>query len=112
MPGKLVRSDYDQLKNIANAFRQQEDAVKQTTQKLKRIIDQLNGGQDWVGVGATAFYQEMDGEVMPAMGRLQNALSQASRTSDQVAQVYKEAEDEMSSFWKQILQSVLSSVSS
>src|SRR3972149_125014 len=66
MPAKQVRSDYDQLKGNASSFRRQEEAVKQTSQKLKAVIEQLNGGQDWVGHGATAFYQEMESEGMPA----------------------------------------------
>jgi WXG100 family type VII secretion target len=101
-----VRSDYDQLKTIAGSWRSQEEAVKQTSQKLKTVIDQLNGGQDWVGLGAKAFYQEMDSEVMPAMKRLESAMGEAGRVTDQIAQKYREAEDGIASFWKSILSSI------
>lgn len=106
MPFKGVRSDYDQLKSIAGSWRREGEAVKQTSQKLKGLIDQLNGGQDWVGEGAKAFYQEMDSEVMPAMKRLESAMTEGGSVTDQIAQKYREAEDGISSFWKTILQSI------
>ena len=103
MPAKQVRSDYDQLKSMAGSFRQQEETCKKTSQNLKGIIEQLNSGQDWVGQGAKAFYQEMDSEVMPAMMRLQNAMAEAGKVTDQIAKRYQDAEEGMSSFWKSLL---------
>ena len=106
MPAKQVRSDYDQLKGNASSFRRQEEAVKQTSQKLKAVIEQLKGGQDWVGQGANEFYKEMESEVMPAMKRLENAMAEGARVTDQVAQILKAAEDAISNFWKTILQNI------
>lgn len=97
---KIIRCDYDPLKNVSGGFRKQEDSVKQTIGKLKSIVEQLNGGQDWIGKGATAFYQEMESEVLPALGRLQAAMSEAGKVTDQISQTYREAEEGMGSLWK------------
>jgi len=96
----IIRSDYDQLKNISSGWRQQEQATKDTIGKLKSIIEQLNGGGDWIGWGASAFYQEMESEVMPALNRLQNAMAEAGNVTSEISQIYREAEEGMASMWK------------
>lgn len=93
---KLFRLDYDILKNIGGSFRGQETAVQQTTQKLSSVIEQLRGG-DWIGEGATAFYNEMDGEVIPAMKRLQKAMSEGDRVSKEIERLQREAEQSLMS---------------
>jgi WXG100 family type VII secretion target len=88
-----VRSDFDQLNNIADTFSSQSDAISQMNQNLKSKMEQLRGG-DWVGKGATKFYNEMDSSVMPSLQRLQNALSQASSVTRKIGQLMKQTEDE------------------
>jgi len=88
-----VRSDHDQLNNIASTFSSQADTINQMNQNLKGKMEQLRGG-DWVGKGATKFYNEMDSSVMPSLKRLQNALSQASSTTKKIGQLMKQTEDE------------------
>lgn len=89
--GVFFRIDYDLIKNIGGSFRGQATAVQQTIQKLTRPIETLRGG-DWIGEGATAFFNEMDNEVMPAMKRLQNAMSEADRVSKEIERLQHEAE--------------------
>jgi hypothetical protein len=62
---QLVLVNYEMMKKFANSFRGQEAAVQQTTQKLTKVIEQLRGG-DWIGEGATQFFNEMDSDVLPA----------------------------------------------
>jgi len=95
----IIRSDYDQLKSVGSGWRQQEEKTKQTIGKLKGVIEELKGG-DWIGTGADAFYQEMESLVMPGMNRLQNAMAEASSVTNQISQIYREAEDGISGFWK------------
>ncbi len=95
MTAPQIRSDYDQLQQIAQAFNAQADSVNKTTQQLKSCVDQLKSN-DWVGKGATAFYREWDDSVFPTMKRLHNALSEAARVTNQISQVMKQAEDEAS----------------
>jgi len=93
MSAAKVRSDFDQLNNIAGTFSSQSDAISQMNRNLKGKMEQLRSGH-WVGKGATKFYNEMDSSVMPSLQRLQNALTQASGTTRKIAQLMKQAEDE------------------
>lgn len=95
MSAATIRSDYDQLRSMAQAFRGQSEEVTKHQQALKSQVDDLQGG-NWIGKGATAFYQEMGDTVMPTMQRLQRALAEASRITQQISQIMKAAEDEAS----------------
>ena len=95
MASPTVRAHYDELKTIQPTFNQQADAVAQMNQNLQGRIETLKSG-DWIGKGATAFYQEMDGQVMTSLARLQRALSEAARITAQIAQVMKQAEEDAS----------------
>jgi WXG100 family type VII secretion target len=97
----IIRSDYDQLKTIGSGWRKQEEATKQTIGKLKSVVEQLKGG-DWIGEGADAFYQEMEGLVMPGLTRLEQAMAEASSVTNEISQIYREAEDNVSTLWKVI----------
>lgn len=93
MASALVRSDHDQLKQISQSFSQQADAINNMNQNIKSCMDTLQGG-DWIGKGATACFQEMNGQVIPSLTRLHRALTQAARITQQVSQLMKQAEGE------------------
>lgn len=93
---KLFRLDYEVIKNIGGSFRGQETAVQQTIQKLSSVIEQLRNG-DWIGEGATAFFNEMDSEVMPSMKRLQKAMGEGDRVSKEIERLQHEAEQSLMS---------------
>lgn len=93
MPAPRVRGDYDALSKIAQGFARQASALEQINRQLMEREATLHSG-DWVGKGATAFYREMDGEVMPAMKRLAAALSSASQVTRQIVQILQAAEQE------------------
>ena len=95
MGNNIVRSNHDELKTIGSKFSSEEASVGQMNQNLKSNIDTLQGG-DWIGPGATAFYQEMNGEVLPSLKRLQSALGEAARVTNQISQAMKNAENEAS----------------
>jgi WXG100 family type VII secretion target len=81
---------------MAQSFRAQSENITKQSQALKSNMDTLQGC-DWIGVGAQAFYREMGDQVMPTMQRLQRALAEASRITQQISQIMKAAEDEASS---------------
>jgi len=86
-----IKLDFDAFKNIEGSFRTQETAAQQTIGKLNKVVEQLRGG-DWIGEGATAFFNEMDGEVMPAMKRLQKVMAEGDRVSKQIEKLQHECE--------------------
>jgi WXG100 family type VII secretion target len=93
MPAQRIRVDYEALAQISQIFANQSDEMQQTIQRVQQQKDNLEGG-DWVGKGATAFYQEMDGEVFPSLKRLATALSTADRVARQISQIMNQAEEE------------------
>ena len=99
MPAPQVRSDYDQLQVIQNTFSAQSDALQRMNQNLKSRMDTLHGG-DWIGEGAKKFYGEMNDQVMPSLKRLEKAMAEAARVTQQMSRLLKQAEDEASSCFK------------
>ena len=91
MTAPKVRADYQSLQQVAASFGAQSDAARQSLAQLQRQMVVLQGG-DWVGQGATAFYQEMDDSVMPTLKRLADALSSAQQSVTQISQIMQQAE--------------------
>jgi len=90
-----VRADYDQLEQVASRFANQSQEVQQTLQQVRNRMNKLQN--DWIGRGSEAFFSEMEGEVLPATNRLQQALEEASRITKEVVQIMQQAEEEASS---------------
>jgi WXG100 family type VII secretion target len=59
MSTAVVRCHYEDLSRISQAFQQQADIAQQSLHGLCSTMQVLQGG-DWVGQGATAFYQEWE----------------------------------------------------
>ncbi|MBI5350826.1 MAG: WXG100 family type VII secretion target [Chloroflexi bacterium] len=95
MPASKVRADYDALQEIATTFDQHALNSRQSLQRLQQRMETLQNG-DWIGKGATAFYKEMNSDVLPMMRRLAAALEMANRIIRQSSQIMQEAEDEAS----------------
>jgi WXG100 family type VII secretion target len=91
MTAPKIRADYEGLKKIAQSFSSESDQVDGMTKNVQSNVDTLRGG-DWVGPGATAFYQEMDSAVFPGLKRLSAALGEAARASTQINQLINGAE--------------------
>lgn len=91
-----IEVDYDQMEQIAGRFANQSQAVQQTLNQVKNSMSKLEGG-GWEGRGSNAFFSEMNGEVLPAVNRLQQALEEANRVSKQIVQTMRNAEDEAAS---------------
>jgi WXG100 family type VII secretion target len=99
MPAVKVRSDYDQLKQISSKFGAANSAVAGVNKKLTSAMDQLKKG-DWIGQGAKKFYAEMDSDVMPSMKRLEKAMAEAAKITNQIAKLVKQAEDDSSRLFR------------
>jgi uncharacterized protein YukE len=91
MPSAKVRADYDGLKQFVSGFNKATEAAQRSLQAVAREKDVLQNG-DWIGVGATAFYKEMDDTVLPTLRRLVGALSFAALTTTEISGIIKEAE--------------------
>lgn len=89
----IISVDREKIQTLAGSFDQESAAVQQVITNINRNLDMLrNGG--WIADAATAFYQQMDGEVMVAVNRLRAALTLASQTTREINAVMDSAEDE------------------
>lgn len=95
MPAPTVRADYDQLKNIQSTFQKEAEDIDRMIQNLKSAYDPLRQN-DWIGPGATAYFNEMESSVFPSLRRLKNALDQAAKTTKQISDAIRQAEQEAS----------------
>ncbi len=78
MAAPRIRANYEQLRALAQQFGREAATTGLLITNLRRNLETLRGG-DWIGKGANAFYAEMDGVMLPAMLRLQQALVEGER---------------------------------
>jgi len=92
-----IKADYQHLEQLASKFMQQHGAVQQTLQHVKASMDKLHEG--WVGKGSRKFFSEMQGEVLPASKRLEDALQEASQVTKKIIEIMRQAENEGSALF-------------
>jgi WXG100 family type VII secretion target len=98
MAAETVRTDYDQLKTSAQAFKSQAEAIDKMNRDVHSAMETLVGG-DWIGQGARKFFAEMNESVLPTLKRLHAALDESARKTTEISQIMKEAEDQSSSIF-------------
>lgn len=94
-----IEANYDELERLSSVFMQECDRVQDMLNTVKNAMGNLqNGG--WMGRGADAFYAEMNDEIVPATIRLQEALEEGSRITDQIIVTMQQAEEEAGNQFK------------
>ena len=93
MANDIIQAEYEALETIVKTFEAQSDIVDQMLQNLNNRVEDLRSG-GWEGQGADAFYQEYDGEITPAVKRLSAALIDGSTLSNQIIDIFQQAEAE------------------
>lgn len=95
MDSEVVQANYDQLEAIARRFGQQAQRIDELRSQLQRSAQPLEQG-GWQGRGSAAFFQEMNGQIVPATQRLRLALDQARAVTMQIGELLRRAEQEAS----------------
>mgnify|MGYP001213455189 FL=1 len=93
--------NYEQLENIVKRFRSEADAVNQLLTQTRGRVEGLHG-TGWIGRGSDQFFGEMEQLVLPAMGRLVQALHTAAGAADNIAKIYHNAEDQGQGIFKML----------
>jgi WXG100 family type VII secretion target len=93
MPAPRIRGDYDSLAQAAQIFSRQASSAQQMVRRVQNQTETLRGG-DWIGAGATAFYREMDSQVLPSLRRLAAAMNSAEQVTQRIIQILRDAEAE------------------
>ena len=92
----MIQIDYEQMSTLRNVFVSQAERVRDMGQRLQRGVETLRAGA-FVGLGANAFYTEMDNDVLPGLQRLIEALYETSNVLQEICIVFEGAEQEAAS---------------
>jgi WXG100 family type VII secretion target len=93
MPASKIRGDYDALSTVSKLLNKESEASRATLGRLKSHIQTLEDGA-WIGRGASAFYAEMSGSMLPALRGLTEALAGGAGSLNRVAALIHQAEEE------------------
>jgi WXG100 family type VII secretion target len=93
MSNDIIQARYDGLASVASRFGKEAQGNHELLARLRQVMRQLEG-EGWQGRGSTAFFAEMNGEMLPAMQRLAAALDQARTVTLDIARVIRLAEEE------------------
>lgn len=92
----VIQAQYEQLAEIASRFGQQGEVSEEISAQVAQAMSSLQDG-GWIGLGADAFFAEMESLVLPGMQRLAAALAEARVVTLQIRDVLQQAEEEASS---------------
>ncbi|HEX8597825.1 MAG TPA: WXG100 family type VII secretion target [Chloroflexia bacterium] len=98
MTANIIQINYDDMDSIAARFGQQAEMAAALNSRVRQHVEALEQG-GWEGKGASAFFAEIYGELLPAMQRLSHVLEEARTVTLQVKEVLFEAEQEAASFF-------------
>ncbi len=96
-----VQVNYDEMENIIKLMQSEENELRALLQQTKGKVESLHGNQ-WVGQGADKFFNEMEGTVLPAMGRMVQALDIAGNVAKQIIHTIHSADEGTKSFFSNI----------
>ena len=83
--------DFDQLLLIARQFEREKDDLAEMVMKIRLRVDELEN-EGWVGPGSERFFDEMYEVVLPALGRLVEALNDGALTTRKISRIYTRAQ--------------------
>ncbi|MCB0077377.1 MAG: WXG100 family type VII secretion target [Anaerolineales bacterium] len=94
----IIRANYDELENIAKRFDDSSQVIEEMLNMIKGSMQNLEG--EWIGRGSEAFFAEMKDEVLPAVMRLQNALTEAAGVTRKIVETVRGAEEEAAGLFR------------
>lgn len=93
--------NYDQLQMFIKAFDSEAEEIMALNKLTNGKVEDLHGG-GWVGRGSDRFFNEMQGEILPAMNRLVQALQTASQITREIAEIFNQAEEETQGYFNSL----------
>jgi WXG100 family type VII secretion target len=95
----FIKVSFEFLPKVQSSFREQAEATQKTIGNLSKTINQLRGG-DWFGEGATAFFNEVDSQIIPSMKNLKKVLDEGDRVSKEIEKLQHETETNITSLFQ------------
>ncbi len=99
MTSDIIQAKYELLEQIAARFAQEAETEAEMGNRIRQVISSLQQG-GWVGIGADAFFDEMDSQVLPTHDRLIQALKESQKVTHQIITAIQEAEIEAANLFK------------
>ena len=87
----IIQADYDQLAAIAGRFSAESAAIRRLRQRMVLNVQHVREGA-WVGEGADSFVAELEHELLPALQRLADGLTEGASVTRQISDCIWEAE--------------------
>lgn len=98
MSNSINKINYDELTQIAKQLHSESEDYTRLNSQTRQRMDALRGG--WQGDAAAAFFNEMNGELIPATQRLSSALLTGETVLYQIMRIIHEADEETASYFK------------
>src|SRR4051812_36388133 len=93
MSTDVIQANYDNLDNLASRFSRRAEVATRLHSRVMRGVKVLEDGA-WAGQAATAFFNEMESGVFPALSRLHTALTAGDEVMRQIAEILRAAEQD------------------
>lgn len=93
MTSDVIQAKYELLEQVAARFAQEAEAGAEMDGRVRQAMAGLQQG-GWIGAGADAFFEEMDGRILPAHDRLIHALQESQKVTRQIIAIIQQAEEE------------------
>ncbi len=87
----VININYPDMQQVGKRFQQQQQQIANMERRLNSAVKSLHAN-GWVGLGSDAFFNEMEGKVLPAVKRLSEALDEACRAVSQISNTMSQAE--------------------
>jgi WXG100 family type VII secretion target len=94
-----LKADYNELEQLSRQFKSAAEVFAEGYNKIVDSYNKLEDGKGWIGLGSTAFANEMFG-VFNTGDHLIEALGQAGETTGKISQVLKTAEEQASALFR------------
>jgi WXG100 family type VII secretion target len=89
---KTVQVNYEEMQNIIKNMKSEQAEVATLLRQTKSKVESLHNNQ-WVGEAADKFFSEMEGTVLPALNRLENALGTAADVAQKAVNTIQQADE-------------------
>ena len=89
---ETVQATYDELRSVATALEGLASQADAVFTNVNTNRDALNG--EWMGFSYNSFAGEMDGEILPGLKKLADALRSASAATTQISTQFETVETE------------------
>lgn len=98
---EVIQANYDQLEQIAQLLQQRAELLEEFQQQFRQKVEQLEG-EGWRGLGAEAFFDEVNNEFLPRFRRLYQSLQDASQGIAKIGDTLQTAEEQAGNTFRMI----------